>query len=81
MPKGVVRKLDRLGRAVPPSEYRKALGIEEGDPVDMYLDGDRICIEPLRLQCICCGDTKEDRHKVVDGVHLCPVCYMKFGRD
>jgi transcriptional pleiotropic regulator of transition state genes len=39
MIKGIVRKIDKLGRIVPPKEFRIALGITEGSEVDMYLDG------------------------------------------
>lgn len=39
MIKGMVRKTDRLGRIVPPKEFRKAIGIAESGDADMYLDG------------------------------------------
>lgn len=51
--KGIVRKIDDTGRVVPPKEFRTALGIGEYDPVDIYLDGRRICIEPA-MGCILC---------------------------
>jgi transcriptional pleiotropic regulator of transition state genes len=42
MIKGIVRKIDKLGRVVPPKEFRTALGIADGSEVDMYLDGNII---------------------------------------
>lgn len=36
---GVVRKLDELGRVVIPKEIRKTLRINEGDMVEIYVDG------------------------------------------
>ena len=34
---GLKRKLDNLGRIVLPSEFRKELGIEDKDEVEIYL--------------------------------------------
>ncbi len=78
MVKGIVRPVDDLGRLVIPKEIRKALKIKEKDPVDIYLKDGVICIEPFRLQCVCCGNDDEDKLVVVDGVHMCPVCIEKF---
>ena len=36
---GVIRKLDELGRVVIPKEIRKNLRINEGDMVEIYVDG------------------------------------------
>lgn len=44
MIRGIVRNLDKLGRAVPPMEFRRALGINNEEPVDMYLGGKAIRI-------------------------------------
>ena len=35
--RGIVRKLDGLGRLVIPKEYRKELGIENGDEMEIFL--------------------------------------------
>ena len=35
---GIVRRLDDLGRLVIPKEIRRALGWEEGDPLELYFD-------------------------------------------
>lgn len=36
---GIVRKVDELGRVVLPIELRRTLGIEEKDPLEIYMDG------------------------------------------
>lgn len=41
---GVKRKIDPLGRIVLPSEFRKELGIKEGEEVEMFLISDGIYI-------------------------------------
>lgn len=45
MVKGIVRKLDNLGRISLPKEYRRILGIVAGAQVDMWLDQDIIRIK------------------------------------
>ena len=37
---GLVRRIDDLGRVVIPKEIRRPLRIHEGDPFEVYLDGD-----------------------------------------
>lgn len=41
---GVKRKIDPLGRIVLPSEFRKELGVKEGEEVEMFLISDGIYI-------------------------------------
>ena len=35
---GIVRRIDDLGRIVIPKEIRRSLNIEEGDPLEIYMD-------------------------------------------
>ena len=35
---GIVRRIDDLGRVVIPKEIRCSLNIEEGDPLEIYID-------------------------------------------
>lgn len=42
---GIVRRIDDLGRVVIPKEIRHTLRIHEGDPVEIYLDGDACCFK------------------------------------
>lgn len=41
---GIKRKIDPLGRIVLPSEFRKELGVKEGEQVEMFLLPDGIYI-------------------------------------
>ena len=38
MVRGMVRKLDNLGRATIPIEYRRAIDLEIGDALDLYIE-------------------------------------------
>lgn len=40
---GIIRRIDDLGRIVVPKEIRHTLGIKEGDPMELYVEGDTVC--------------------------------------
>ena len=44
-PTGIVRRVDDLGRVVMPKELRKTLRIRDGDPLEIYLDGESIMLK------------------------------------
>lgn len=37
---GIIHRIDDLGRIVIPKEIRRNMNIREGDPMEIYLDGD-----------------------------------------
>ena len=39
---GIVRRIDDLGRVVIPREIRRTLRIREGDPLELFTDGDSV---------------------------------------
>lgn len=45
MKSGIIRRIDDLGRVSIPKEIRKQVGIEEGDPLEIILDGDKLYLE------------------------------------
>lgn len=45
---GIVRRIDDLGRVVIPKEIRRSMGIREGDPLELFMDGDGVCFVPYR---------------------------------
>ena len=46
MTTGIVRKIDDLGRIVIPAEMRRVLGVQEGDELEITLNGDHVEIRP-----------------------------------
>lgn len=56
---GIVRKVDILGRIVIPKELRDALDIEEKDPLEIFVEDDRIILKKYNPSCIFCGSTKD----------------------
>lgn len=53
---GTVRKVDELGRIVLPIEARKRLGLDAKDPVEIFVEKDRIILKKYEPACIFCGD-------------------------
>ena len=47
--------MDHLGRIVVPVEYRRALGIGEGDEIEITMDGDRVVLARVAPACVFCG--------------------------
>lgn len=56
---GIVRNIDELGRIVIPKEIRKKLGINNTDPVEIFMDGEKVIITKYRNVCHFCGETFE----------------------
>ncbi len=52
---GIVRKVDELGRIVIPIELRRTLGVKEKDPLEIFVDGDKIILKKYEPACIFCG--------------------------
>ena len=42
---GIVRRIDDLGRVVIPKEIRRQLRIKEGDSLEIFLEGNKVCFE------------------------------------
>ena len=69
---GIIRRVDELGRVVLPIEIRRILDIEERDPLEIFLDEDRIVLRKLQPTCMFCGaeeDLQEYRSK-----RICRAC-------
>lgn len=75
-PAGVVRKVDQLGRIVLPKSLRKRYMMNEGDPVEILVQGDHIILERYRPKCVFCGNmdhVSEFRER-----HICNVCLAEM---
>ena len=55
---GIVRKIDELGRIVIPKELRRTLNIEEGDPLEIFVDGEEVILRKYEPGCVFCGNVK-----------------------
>lgn len=50
---GIVRKTDQLGRIVIPMELRKSMGIQENDPLEIFVDEDKIILQKYQPDRTC----------------------------
>ncbi|PFZ33877.1 AbrB family transcriptional regulator [Bacillus wiedmannii] len=67
---GIIRKVDELGRIVIPKELRRTLGINEKDPIEIYVeDNDKIVLkkyEPYGA-CTITGEVAKNNIAVANG--------------
>lgn len=76
--KGVVRKIDPLGRLVIPKEIRDRIGFSTGDPVQISVKDKKVIIEKYSEACIICGKEK-DLFKI-NGKNICLSCAEKISK-
>lgn len=72
---GMVRRLDNLGRITIPMELRKTFGIKKNGPMEIYVDGDSICLkaaEETKEECALCGSVTNLID--INGKKVCRVC-------
>lgn len=73
---GIVRKVDELGRICLPKELRGVLGIEEKDPLEIYVDEDSIVLRKYVRGCNACSSV--DNLVTCASVTLCTKCLKKM---
>ena len=81
---GIVRHLDNIGRICLPNELRKSLNLKQGDPVEIFVEGDSICIKWIDLkqnkkQCACCDNI--DKLVEKNGIHICCDCIKDLYKE
>ena len=52
---GIIRHVDELGRIVIPKEMRKKMDIANSDPVEIYVEGNKIILTKYHPSCSFCG--------------------------
>ena len=73
---GVIRRIDDLGRIVVPKEIRNRLSIKEDDPVEIYVEGDKIILKRYEDVCFFCGSYSE--LKEFKGKKICVRCIAEI---
>ena len=73
---GIVRKIDDLGRMVIPIELRKTMNINKKDPMEIFVDGDKIILSKYEPACIFCGSA--DDVIEFEGRTICGSCQEKI---
>lgn len=69
---GIVRNIDELGRLVIPKEMRKKLGIANTDPVEFFVEDDKIIVKKYLPVCHFCGT--DENVSEFKGKNICRDC-------
>lgn len=69
---GIVRNVDELGRIVIPKGMRTKMNIESSDPIEIYVEGDKIILTKYIDSCLFCGSDKDLCS--FKGKKICKVC-------
>jgi transcriptional pleiotropic regulator of transition state genes len=73
---GIVRKIDDLGRMVIPIELRKTMNINKKDPMEIFVEDDKIILKKYEPACIFCGSA--DNTFEYKGRTICQECMDKM---
>ena len=76
---GIVRKIDDLGRAVIPKELRDTMGLNIKDPMEFYVDGDKIIIKKYESGCHFCGN--EGDNIIHKDKQVCKSCLKELKEE
>ena len=72
---GIVRHIDGLGRVTIPKELRSTLDIGETDPLEIFVDGDKVIFRKYQPGCYFCP-SEDDLH-AFHGKHICTSCIQR----
>ena len=73
---GIVRNIDELGRIVVPKEIRERLGIASNDPIEIFMEEDRIILKKYFSVCHFCGN--KEGLSVFKGKNICQSCIKEL---
>lgn len=77
--RGVVRKVDQLGRVVIPKEMRDVLQIDDGDFIEILQNNHNVILRKYYETCVFCGSDEElYRYK---NVRICDKCRKNIGKS
>ncbi len=79
MDRGIVRKMDALGRIVIPSETRRLFNMREGDELTISVEEESIKLQKLEATCTFCGSTEEVRS--FHGKGICANCTAELNHN
>jgi len=75
---GKTRKLDSMNRVIIPQEARQIMGVESGDDIEMFMQGQGVYLEKEIPFCVFCDSEKDILE--LDGIHFCESCGLKIAK-
>lgn len=76
---GIVREVDVLGRVVIPMELRNVMKISKGDPLEIFVDQDKIILKKYLPGCFFCGNM--EGLKNINGKKICRSCLNEINKS
>lgn len=76
---GIVRRIDDLGRVVIPKEIRRTMGIKEGDPLELFVNGEQVIFRKYSPGCYLCSDVDAESIDFY-GHQICMKCIGEIGK-
>lgn len=73
---GITRKVDELGRVVIPIELRRTMSIDEADPLEIYVDNEKIILKKYEPGCMFCGNAEGIKN--INGKNICISCQKEL---
>jgi transcriptional pleiotropic regulator of transition state genes len=73
---GIVRRIDDLGRVVIPKELRRTLGVASLDPLEIFVDGDKIILKKYNPGCTLCDSLENIDY--IGGKPICRACVIRI---
>ena len=70
--RGILRKIDNLGRIVIPKGLRKSLNMQNGDLVEITCNKNAIVIKRFETMCSACGSTSDVEK--IGNTYICKEC-------
>lgn len=77
---GIVRRVDDLGRIVIPKEIRNTHDLKDGDPVEMFVDGENIVLRKYQPETWSTNELKEALIAAAHEAGKDPVDYLNAVR-
>ena len=73
---GIVRRMDELGRIVLPMEIRNTFDINAKDPLEIFVEDDKIILKKYEPCCIFCGNASDN--VMLNNKRVCKKCIEKL---
>ena len=73
---GIVRRMDELGRIVLPMEIRNTFDLNAKDPLEIFVEEDKIILKKYEPCCIFCGNASDN--VMLNNKRVCKNCIEKL---
>lgn len=76
---GIVRHIDELGRIVIPKELRKEMSMKDSQPIEIYVEDDKIILTKYTPSCIFCDGS--ENVTLFKGKRVCAACLEEMKKQ